>query len=877
MLKRISPKASRAACRLTALLGFMLVALGCVSGGDDGEVGGDIGVAVDRIEIDPSSALMSISEAKQFNATVHLSNGTTLQPQNADTSIAGNHQVTWSIDDSSIADVKNGGSFPGTVIARREGQTTLRASYEGVSVAASITVSAARILSIEVSPKDAQLIAGIEQQYRATGFFDDNTTRDITDLVVWSASPSSHININNTNRKGVAVGLQATDPDDTDNNVEEVLITATISDSNNNNQQHTNTVAAEVVTATLKEITVTVAAGVACGNLDDIPVGRQCQLEATAEFELSNGQTRFQDITQDATWSSDCSTSVTVTNSAGGKGVIESVAATAEASCPAAEVTITASKDGVDGTLAVVATPLAIVELKNIQRQDGQPLSGSIPAGLKRNYRAFAIMTDGELQDVTDLVLWQSEKSEFATIETGGDDAGQLTAVASSGGDSFEIRACVDSCNTSDPKKKLVIEIEVTDAVIQFIEVLPSNRTLAKGLTLAYNAIATYTDGTSGQDVTEEVKWCTRRQSDAEGFCEAVSNPNLVEIDNAAGNKGKLKPTKDKNAGRVTVIVAQAEDGSAVEGVTNLTLTNATVDFVTISPTMPEIEVEQQQQFTLTATYSDDSEADVTTQAVWQAENNASGETLVTISNSGGSRGLASAIKVGNDAIVRGSFGGKSAETTVTVIESSVLDAFSVHSVTSGISYDCQADAPANRYNYDADSNPFFVPNGYCRQFYVCGSYQGDRRAAIPNNQVDWFMFDGTTATANSNGSVCATQAGQDELVVRVRARHASGEESRGTFVNTDVVDVAITDLTVDPAALTLDVDESQQVILTGTFGSVGTLDLSTQAQWARAESGADTIATVSNSSVVTGKATGTGTATATVDNQTADVAVTVN
>ena len=95
-----------------------------------------------------------------------------------------------------------------------------------------------------------------------------------------------------------------------------------------------------------------------------------------------------------------------------------------------------------------------------------------------------------------------------------------------------------------------------------------------------------------------------------------------------------------------------------------LTVTNAVIVSISVTPENSTIENGASQKFTATGTFSDDSEQDITELANWLTFDNSIG----TISNSPDSRGSFSSIASGSTTI-EASFGGISGETLLTVVE----------------------------------------------------------------------------------------------------------------------------------------------------------------------------------------------------------------
>ena len=79
----------------------------------------------------------------------------------------------------------------GKVTGVASGSATITASYNGVTSNSSITVSAASLTSLEISPTISSASVGVTTQFYATGINDDSTFEDMTSFVSWSSSDSS--------------------------------------------------------------------------------------------------------------------------------------------------------------------------------------------------------------------------------------------------------------------------------------------------------------------------------------------------------------------------------------------------------------------------------------------------------------------------------------------------------------------------------------------------------------------------------------------------------------------------------------------------------------------------------------------------------------
>ena len=180
-----------------------------------------------------------------------------------------------------------------------------------------------------------------------------------------------------------------------------------------------------------------------------------------------------------------------------------------------------------------------------------------------------------------------------------------------------------------------------SSTAITAIQVLPSNATVAPGVTQQFTATATYGNNSTG-DVTSNVTWTTLATSIA-----TISSGGLLT---------------GVTLGTTTV---QAKSGNVI-GTTGITIQNKTITSVSIQPLTQGLSASgngapQTVQYTATATYQDGTMGDVTSNCTW----NALPSTVVSIS----SKGLATALSVGTATVTATAQGVTSNSATVTVVQ----------------------------------------------------------------------------------------------------------------------------------------------------------------------------------------------------------------
>src|SRR5207253_3015851 len=130
--------------------------------------------------------------------------------------------------------------------------------------------------------------------------------------------------------------------------------------------------------------------------------------------------------------------------------------------------------------------------------------------------------------------------------------------------------------------------VTVTDATIVSIAVSPTNPSIAKGTTKQLTAMATFTDN-SHQDISASATWASSSATVA-----TVSSTGLA----TGGAKG-------------TSYISASSGGQS--GKTTLTVGDATLVSIAVTPASPSIAAGTGKQFTATGTYTDNSTQDLTT------------------------------------------------------------------------------------------------------------------------------------------------------------------------------------------------------------------------------------------------------------------------
>jgi hypothetical protein len=136
--------------------------------------------------------------------------------------------------------------------------------------------------------------------------------------------------------------------------------------------------------------------------------------------------------------------------------------------------------------------------------------------------------------------------------------------------------------------------VTITSMTIQSLVINPPARTIAVGTTQPFSLIATFSDGVTTVDLTASARWQTSNYRDA------VINRQGIAIGVKAGS----------------VTVTGSISGQTPATAT-LTVSNATVQNITVTPATPTIALGSTKQFAASGLFSDGSTQDITSVVTW--------------------------------------------------------------------------------------------------------------------------------------------------------------------------------------------------------------------------------------------------------------------
>ena len=250
--------------------------------------------------------------------------------------------------------------------------------------------SGSRLESIAVTPASQDIPKGSTQQFKATGTYSGNSTRDLTAMVSWSSSAPNVIGISAT---GLATALAAG--------------TATIQASQ-----------AGVSGSVNFTVTSPVVASIAVGPANPsalsgmtIPQGIPIQFAATATYTDKSTQ----DVTSSVTWSSTVPNVASITAT----GVVTGVGT--------GNAAIQATLDSVVGASNLSVSAVALGQLV-VSPQNPSISDAAVTLPMK----SVGYFSDGSTIDLTALATWSSSNVQVATVGS----PGVVTSVALPSGQS---------------------------------------------------------------------------------------------------------------------------------------------------------------------------------------------------------------------------------------------------------------------------------------------------------------------------------------------------------------------------------------------------------------------------------------------------------
>ncbi|HAN30888.1 MAG TPA: hypothetical protein DCQ06_04770, partial [Myxococcales bacterium] len=309
-------------------------------------------LAVTGLTLTPPVASIGIGATQKFSAIATLDGGSTKDITES---------AKWTVDNPAVAEV----SAAGEVIAKASGSTTVRAASGDKEATAELTVKAASIVSLTLTPAAPQLSVGESVNMKLTASYDDNSVADVTAAASWKSSDTKVAKVELYN-PGV--------------------VTAVGPGGANISASFGALSASRLVTVIAKPKKLT-AIEISPDKTNAV-VGDSIKL--TAEGFYDDGSKA--DLTTTVVWSSASAAIATVSNDPKSAGTVTTTGA--------GVATITAAYDGQSTTATITITDAKLTKLEITAA------SGTVPAGLTSQVKAFGTFSDGKKIDVTTQAIW---------------------------------------------------------------------------------------------------------------------------------------------------------------------------------------------------------------------------------------------------------------------------------------------------------------------------------------------------------------------------------------------------------------------------------------------------------------------------------------
>jgi uncharacterized protein YjdB len=393
------------------------------------------------------------------------------------------------------------------------------------------------------------------------------------------------------------------------------------------------------------------------------------------------------------------------------------------------------------------------------------PDTFTMPVGASQDFFFVGTYTDGTRADLTPSSVWTTDAPDIALVASS--PPGRVNAL--SPGAATLTATFEGFAGTA--------QVEVSDAQVVGMQVLPALITLPAGEPIQVNAYGIYSDNTQ-RPLTDQVIWTS-------------SDESVVMVSNAFGQQGRAEGLAPGTA-TLTASLGAIEDTATFQVV------DAHVDGILVVPFVAVMTPGYIQQGDAWANYSNGSTLKVTEDAVWQTTDPA----VVQVSNVPGTKGRLQAVGPGQ-ATIAANFGGAAGTGTIYVSEEEITQLILWPPqlfLAPGISQQVHA---VGRF---ADNNP------QTQQILTAWAVWESSDPAVAT--VDNFPLEPGVITAHAPGTFTVT-ARFGELIA----------EQAFTVQN-----VTPTSLQVSPPDPTLSVDAAQPFVALASFSNGETVDVTRDA-----------------------------------------------
>jgi len=656
--------------------------------------------------------------------------------------------------------------------------------------------------SLQISPANSSILPLTSKQFTAMGTYSDGSTKDLTSQVSWNSTPNTVSSISDsTPTKGLVHGVSAGVS----------VITATSSSVVNLTQLTVSSV-------TVNSIAVTPATA-------NLSLGAQQQFKATATF--SDGS--IQDVTNEATWSSDTSSVASITARTG--------LATA----------LTVGSANIMATLGSVSSgdtenPNAklTVNADNLVSVAVQPGTSSIAVGTKLQFSAMGLFNDGSTRDLTTLATWTSSDAKVATIgPTGLTGPGKFSSKSTDNNSTAITTSiavplvlggtCPGSSRPSTDGSSCVFTgsagLSVANPTLRSllsITVTPSSVSSAPGTQTSFTALAAFSDSTT-QDLTDQVSWSVVSTA-------PTKSPDTCNNKTATTTISRLGLATGTGAATCNVIATFAPANFSSNPGAMLTVTSAELTSIAITPAIPVAAPGSTVQLMATGTFNDNSTQDITGAVKWTSSDSAGAVAPVS------SSGVMTGEGVGS-AFITATFPANSVTLTEVASMTNVLT------------------EPLKSLAITSPSPAFAAQSSM--QVTAIGTFADGNTQDITSS-AGWSTSPDTVATVSSSAGTAGVVTGNTGGAVTVSATFDGVSATLPLTVAT-LASITVT----DTSSFNISSGSSDQLKATGTLSDGTAQDLTGNVVWSSSK---PAVAVVDNNGLASGTGKGVSAITATLN-----------
>jgi hypothetical protein len=513
--------------------------------------------AIRAIAVSPSAPSSPAGIATTFHADATYTDGT-----HRDVSAT----VTWSTT-GAAATVSNAAPNDGEVVGQVVGQVVVHAydAATGVEGTATLSVTAALLRQVVVTPAVPSVSAGENVSLLATGIYSDGSHADITKQVTWSSSAPAIADVSNApGAEGVVTSFGAGTAD----------VTCIDPVSGIRGSTTVTVTAARLVALTLSQPSLR------------LPLGLTANVFVTARY--SDGH--IVNSSSSPTFASSLSWSVgpSLVNLALTRAVRASFAALTSIGVGDTTLTVTDPATGVTSSIPVSCTAAEPASIRLVDT----PFTPSMAKGTHVVVHAVATMTDGSSTPADGLVTYSIDDPLVADVVN--DPVAGATITARGVGQALLTLSAANGTTWS-------YQITVLPAAITRAYLAPSAPSLAKGTSLQIRALADYTDGTT-EDWTSQATWTVTSAPDA---------PSVATVDNTPGVPGLVTGLAVGGA------VLSARHPVDLEKVATTPIAVSPATLVSIAVSYVSLPLGSQQTLYVNGTFSDGTNAPVADRVTW--------------------------------------------------------------------------------------------------------------------------------------------------------------------------------------------------------------------------------------------------------------------